>query len=124
MYTIQFNRAWNLLDISWSGLFTPDEMRRYAADCEACRRRERIEPGYRLRIVLTDNQPLPQDTLGVLGKVFENFPVSSRTAMVTKSAVARMQIRRTMMVPQMQIFDDPTAALAWLMAPQAREGGV
>jgi hypothetical protein len=28
-----------------------------------------------------------------------------------------MQIRRTMMVPRMQIFETPEAALEWLMAP-------
>jgi hypothetical protein len=117
MYSIKYHRQLNLLDITWSGLFTPDEMVQYAEDCRACWRRESLQDGYRLRIVLADGNPLPQDTLAVLAGAFTDYPVSCRTAMVTTSAVARMQIRRTMMVPRMQIFETPEAALEWLMAP-------
>lgn len=117
MYTIQYRRDINLLDIAWSGLFTPDDMAKYAEDCRACWTREHLEDGYRLRIILSDGKPLPKETLPVLADAFTDFPVSSRTAMVTTSAVARMQIRRTMMVPRMQIFDTPEAALEWLMSP-------
>ena len=117
MYTLHYDRPRDLLDISWSGLFTPEDMAHYAADCRACWKRERFAEGYRLRIVLSDDQPLPQETLAVLADAFADFPASSRTAMVTGSAIARLQIRRTMMVPHMRIFDTADAALAWLITP-------
>jgi hypothetical protein len=105
----------NLLDITWTGLFTPDDMIRYIDDCRLCWRREGIRDGYRERIVFSDNQPLSQGTLAVHSGAFTDFPVPSRTAMVTKSAIARMQIRRTMPMRQLEIFDTPEAALDWLM---------
>lgn len=117
MYTLDYDRPKNLLDISWSGLFTPEDMARYAADCRGCWKRERLADGYRLRIILSDGQPLPQETLAVLADAFTDFPTSGRTAMVTTSAIARLQIRRTMMVPHMRIFDTADEALAWLMMP-------
>jgi hypothetical protein len=115
VYTIQYRRDVDLLDITWAGLFTPEDMNRYAEECRACWRREGSREGYRLRIVLSDDQPLPQGTLAVLADAFTDFPASCRTAMVTASAIAKMQIWRTMMVPHMEIFDTPEAALKWLM---------
>ena len=117
MHTIRYVRELDLLDITWSGLFTPEGMATYAEDCRICWKREQFQPGYRLRIVLKDGQPLPQDTLKVLASAFKDFPRSGRTAMVTKEAIARLQIGRAMMEPHMQIFETPEAALEWLLAP-------
>ena len=117
MYTINYRRELNLLDITWSGLFTPEDMAQYADDCRECLRLERFQEGYRLRVVLTDGKPLPQHTLAVLADAFVGFPQSSRTAVVTTGAVARMQIMRAMLVPGMRLFDTPDAALEWLMSP-------
>ena len=117
MYTIRYVREFDLLDITWSGVFTPEEMVRYASDCCDCLRREKFKEGYLLRIVLSDDKPLPQATLAILADAFANYPASRRTAMVTNSAIARIQIRRTMMVPHMEIFDSPESALEWLREP-------
>lgn len=117
MYTIRYVREFDLLDISWSGLFTPASMAAYVEDCWACWKREQFRPGYLLRIVLEDGQPLPQDMLKVLAEAFVDFPQSSRTAMVTKGAIARLQISRAMMVPHMRIFDTSDGALKWLLEP-------
>ena len=116
MYAIQYVRELNLLDISWSGLFTPEDMAAYANDCWTCWRREQFPTGYRLRITLEDGQPLPQETLRILAGAFGGFPKSSRTAMVANGAIARLQIRRAMMEPHMRIFDSSDAALEWLLA--------
>jgi len=115
MYAIRYERDLDLLDISWSGLFTPKQMASYADDCWACWRREQFRPGYRLRICLEDGQPLPQATLKVLAGAFGDFPRSGRTAMVAGGAVARLQIGRAMMEPHMRIFETPEGALEWLL---------
>lgn len=125
MYTIQYRYSLNLLDITWVGLFTPEDMIRYIADCRLCWCREGIRDGYRERIVLSDDQPLPQGTLAVHAGAFGDFSVPYRTAMVTKSTIAQMQIRRTMRRANLEIFDTPEAALAWLTAADSppRNGG-
>lgn len=115
MYTVRYRHSMNLLDITWTGLITPADMIHYIDDCRLCWRREGIRDGYRERIVFSDDQPLPQGTLAIHAGAFTGFPVPSRTAMVTKSAIARMQIRRTMPKAQLEIFDTPEAALNWLM---------
>lgn len=119
MYTIEYKRDVNLLDITWSGLFTPTDMAAYAEACRACWHREQFQDGYRLRIILTDGQPLPQDTLSVLARAFINYPKSGRTAMVTSSTIAMLQIKRAMMEPHMRIFDTADAALEWLISDPA-----
>lgn len=117
MYTIHYRPEINLLDITWSALFTPEGMSEYAKDCRACWRREGFQSGYLLRIVLRDDLPLPQGTLAVLAGAFIDFPEAGRIAMVTRSAISRLQIKRAMMVPHMRIFDTPEAALDWLVVP-------
>ena len=117
MYSIRYVRELDLLDISWSGLFTPEGMTSYVEDCWACWKREQFRAGYRLRITLEDGQPLPQDTLRVLAGAFADFPKSRRAAMVVNGAVAGMQIRRAMMEPHMRIFETSEAALEWLLSP-------
>ena len=117
MHTIRYLARLDLLVITWSGLFTPEGMQSYAEDCQTCLERERFRAGYKLRIVIADNKPLPQDTLAVLEKVFGDFPKAGRIAMVTESSIMRLQIRRTMLVPHMDIFETPEAAMTWLMRP-------
>lgn len=115
-YSVRFQPGLNLLDITWAGLFTAEEMNRYVEDCRDCWRRERFSAGYRLRIVLSDDKPLPQDALTVLSNAFADYPAAGKIAMVTRSAIARIQINRTMMVSHMKIFDTPEQALEWLLA--------
>lgn len=118
LYAIEYRRDLNLLDISWSGLLAPQDMVRYVGDCRAVLRREGFSDGYRLRVEVKDNQPLPQETLATLASAFDGFPKPSRTALVTRSAIVRMQTKRGMAIdPNMQIFDTPGLALAWILAP-------
>jgi hypothetical protein len=114
VYTIQYRRDVDLLDITWAGLFTPEDMNRYAEEPRMLAARG-IREGYRLRIVLSDDQPLPQGTLAVLADAFTDFPASCRTAMVTASAIAKMQIPANHDGAAPEIFDTPEAALKWLM---------
>lgn len=116
MYTVRYRYSLNLLDITWSGLFAPENMLRYIADCRLCCRREGVRDSYRERIVFDDDQPFPLGTLAVHAGALTDFPVPCRTAMVTKSAIARKQIRRTMRRANLEIFDTPDAALVWLTA--------
>ena len=65
-YAIEYKRDLDLLDISWSGLFSPDGVAQYAADCRACLQRERFQDGFLLRILMSDSQPLTQEALQMI----------------------------------------------------------
>lgn len=114
MYRIEYRRDLNLLDIVWSGLITPEEILEYVEDCRRHRVREGFTSGYRLRITLADDlHALPQETLKVLSGAFANFPRSGRSAIVTRSAIARLQIKRALMAHH-RIFESSAEALEWL----------
>ena len=117
MYSIRYDASLDLLDVVWSGLFTPDVMIKYAADCRECLKRERFRDGFRLRVELSDDQPLSQETLKVLNEVFVDYPKPCRTAVVTRSAIVRMQTKRAMMLdPNTETFTSTDDALEWLTA--------
>ncbi|NNG58590.1 STAS/SEC14 domain-containing protein [Sphingomonas paucimobilis] len=117
MFTVAYVRSLNLLDIEWSGLIEAADVSVYAAECRARLRRERFGDGYLLRIVRTDNLPLPQDALFLLLTIFDDFPKAAQTAIVATGAVAKLQIRQVMTTsPSVRLFEDATAALDWLKA--------
>lgn len=58
MYKVEFQAGLNLFDVTWAGLLTPAAIAGYANECRAVRYRENVPPGFRLRITLTDGQPL------------------------------------------------------------------
>lgn len=117
MYAIRYQANVNLLDVTWTGLFRASDMTDYARDCRACRTSAGFTDGFRLRIVLSDDQPLPQEALAVLASAFDDFPKPSRLAWVTASSIARLQIKRAMMWPYTRIFETPEAAMEWLIEP-------
>jgi len=115
LYAIEYKRDLDLLDISWSGLFSPDGVAQYANDCRICWQRERFRDGFLLRILMSDGQPLTQDALQTMKSVFADFPKPRRIAMITRGAISRLQLKRALMLPNMQIFDNSDLALAWLL---------
>jgi hypothetical protein len=120
MYTIDFRHDLNLLDISWSGLFTPAAVDAYATELLARFAREGFRPGYRLRMDMTDSAVQPVEAATLINRRLGDFPRATRIAIVTRSAIARLQVRRFMTQPYLRIFDDAAAALDWLMQADAR----
>lgn len=114
MYDIDFIGAYRLLDVAWRGLLTSSEIRIYAAECRAILGSVDVKDGYFCRLTFVDGQPLPQDSLDTLAQAFVGFPQPRRSAMVTSSAIARLQIKRVLMTANMQIFRNPDDALIWL----------
>ena len=119
MHTVQYRSTEDLLDITWSGLFTSADMARYALDCSDIQAREGFKAGFRLRIWLRDGHPLPQESLAALAGAFTDFPKPSRQAWVTTSSLVRLQIKRTMLWSYARLFECPNEALAWLIGPDA-----
>ncbi|WP_322963011.1 STAS/SEC14 domain-containing protein [Sphingomonas fuzhouensis] len=118
MYSFEFRRDINLLDICWSGLFTPDIAMRYARELVDAFRRSGFRPGYRLRIDMSAITVQPKDAIMTVHEALSDFPRASRIAMVTSSAIGRQQIRRLMTQPYMRVFDNADDSLAWLTSPE------
>ncbi|WP_343528616.1 STAS/SEC14 domain-containing protein [Sphingomonas sp.] len=117
MYAIDFRHDLNMLDVRWTGLFTPPVALRYAREVIDGFRRSGFQPGYLLRIDMSAIIVQPHDGLMTLHEALRNYPRASRIAMVTRSALGRQQIRRLMHQPYLRIFDDADLAFAWLTEP-------
>lgn len=117
MYEINFRTDINLLDIAWHGLFDGETVAAYARDVKSRFVREGFSPGYRLRMDMSGSAVQPQEAVAAfrdhLGE--GQFPRASRIAIVTPSAIARLQVRREMTQSYMRIFPDAGPALAWLL---------
>jgi hypothetical protein len=114
MYTIAFRHDLNLLDIRWQGQFTPEAVDAYAHELTGRFVREGFRPGYRLRMDMTDSAVQPVVAATLINRRLGDFPAASRIAIVTRSAIARLQVRRFMTQPYLRIFDEAATAFDWL----------
>ena len=119
MYTIDLRTDANLVDIRWSGLFTPDTIAAYARELEHRFVAAGFRPGYRLRIDMSAASVQPRDAAAGIHARLSGFPKASRIAIVTASAITRLQVQRLMHQPYLRVFTDADAALAWLMEAAA-----
>ena len=116
MYDIYFRHDINLLDIAWHGLFSSDSVAAYAREVKGRFVREGFSAGYLLRMDMSKSAVQPQEAVAAfrdhLGEGM--FPRASRIAIVTSSAIAKMQVQREMTQPYLRVFAEPDDALAWL----------
>ncbi|WP_347093874.1 STAS/SEC14 domain-containing protein [Sphingomonas parapaucimobilis] len=118
MYAFQFRHDINLLDIQWTGHFTPEVANRYAQELVEAFRRSGFRPGYRLRIDMSAISVQPKEAIMTVHEALRDFPRASRIAMINGSAIGRQQIRRLMTQPYLRVFDSAEDSLAWLTAPE------
>ena len=119
MYDIMFRHDINLLDIRWHGLFSSEAVAAYARDVKARFVLEGFAPGYLLRMDMSDSAVQPQDAVAAFREHLGDgkFPRASRIAIVTSSAIARMQVRREMTQDYLRIFATAEESLQWLLEP-------
>ncbi|MBB4840507.1 hypothetical protein HNP52_003599 [Sphingomonas kyeonggiensis] len=115
MYRVAFRKELNLLDIEWLAMFGPDEVGDYARKLRDQFDAEGFAPGYLLRMDMRRSGVQAQAAVAAFRRHFAGFPVASRIAIVTESAIARMQIRREMTQPYLRIFGRAETALTWLL---------
>ena len=123
MYRIQFRHDLNLLDIAWHGLFSHEAVISYARDVKARFVEEGFRPGYRLRMDMSESAVQPQDALLAFRENLGDglFPRASRIAIVTRSAIARLQVKREMTQAYLRIFESADEALMWLTESYAAD---
>lgn len=115
MYLIRFLHDLNLLDIEWHGQFTAEAVATYADDVRVRFASAGFAPGYRLRIDMSRSAVQTQDALPAFRATFHDFPKASRIAIVTRSAITRMQVQREMTQTYLRIFDNGPESLDWLL---------
>ncbi|WP_313535135.1 STAS/SEC14 domain-containing protein [Sphingomonas sp.] len=121
MYTIRFQPERSLLDIAWHRIFLPDQVPDYARQCLQQFLAQGLKPGYLLRMDMRESAVQPRDTLDSFSSSFRDFPKASRIAVITASALQRMQVLRVMTQPYLRVFDDADSGLDWLLDPSACE---
>lgn len=114
-YSIAFHPELDLCDIHWTRLFTPDMAELYATDLTGRFVAAGFSPGYRLRIAMSACLVQPRDAALAINTRLSDFPKASRIAVVVGSTLQRMQVRRFMSQPYLQIFDDRNASYRWLL---------
>lgn len=119
MYSIAFRPDLNLVDIRWNGLFDQPSIDAYADELIRRFRAEGFAPGYRLRMDMIGTSVQPVDAAQAINRRLGSFHRASRIAIVTASAITRLQVRRFMAQPHLRIFDTADAALDWLVPPNA-----
>lgn len=119
MYDIVFRHDMNLLDITWYGLFDGDTVAAYAREVKARFVQEGFSAGYRLRMDMSDSAVQPQYAVVAFREHLGEglFPRASRIAIVTRSIIAKMQVRREMTQDYLRIFTKTDDALRWLLEP-------
>ncbi|MET3710334.1 hypothetical protein ABIC65_001014 [Sphingomonas trueperi] len=121
MYTIRFQPEHSLLDIAWHRILLADQVPDYARQCLQQFLAQGLKPGYLLRMDMRKSAVQPRDTLDSFARSFRDFPKASRIAVVTASALQRMQVLRVMTQPYLRVFDDPDQAMAGLLDADASE---
>lgn len=123
MYVIDFRQDMNLLDISWTGIFTDEGLADYARDLKRQFVEQGFQPGYLLRMDLTDSAVQTQEAVASFRSNLGDFPKARRIAIVTPSVIVRMQVRRVMTQPYLRIFALAEPALQWLLADEMAPAG-
>jgi hypothetical protein len=121
MYAIAFDHALNLVAIRWTGLFDEPTVDAYADELLRRFRTEGFRPGYRLSMDMSGCTVQPATAAAAIHARLGTFPRASRIAIVTASAITRMQVRRFMTQPYLRIFDSAVDARRWLVCDDTGE---
>ncbi|MEA3542322.1 MAG: STAS/SEC14 domain-containing protein [Pseudomonadota bacterium] len=113
-YSIVFRHDLRLMDVAWHRHFAAGDVGPYARECKVEFARQGFRPGYLLRMDMSQSAVQPQDAIAMFRTHFDGFPRARRIAVVTASAIARLQVKREMTQSYLQIFDRADTAFAWL----------
>ncbi|RDE07412.1 STAS/SEC14 domain-containing protein [Sphingomonas aracearum] len=116
MYSIDFCRSRNLVDIRWAGLFRSEAVNGYAEELEHRFLAAGFRTGYRLRMDMSAATAQPLVAVSRIHERLRGFPKASRIAVVAASSITHLQVRHYMKQDYLRLFDAPAPALDWLMA--------
>lgn len=116
MHQITVTPSNNLVDITLSGLMSPDDVRTYIADLTHQMVKGRLSAGYRMIIDVSDCPIQTQDMINTMASHMSGMLKAGAIAIVTGSSLARMQVRRLFHQPYARVVGTPAEARAWVLS--------
>jgi len=122
VHEVSVDKPHKLVAVRLSGFFQPEDLPAIADDVHDAIRGLGDSAGQHLTLYdVTAAQISPGTTMAMLGAIFADPDTrglwARKVAFVTPSALARMQAQRLREVrPDIGLFEDRAAALAWLLA--------
>ncbi|MFD1787711.1 STAS/SEC14 domain-containing protein [Sphingomonas floccifaciens] len=98
-------------------MLTLPQAKAYMDERQAGYAAHRVGPGHLVRMDMGDDPVQTAEVVSYMDQRVRDFPIPGRIAVVTSSAIARLQVRRVVysIDGNRRLFEDPTAALAWLL---------
>ncbi|MFV0625536.1 STAS/SEC14 domain-containing protein [Sphingomonas sp. ac-8] len=116
MYRVDIDSAHRLVTVTLRGFLTIAEAEAYMAELRTAHARTPALRGdFRMLLDLRDAMLPSREVLAVFRERHAALPHASRLALVTASALTRLQARRAIPHPALAFFDTPEAARAWLL---------
>jgi len=112
-YTVTFRPEINLVDTVMHSVLTLPQAKAYMDERAAGYAKYRVRPGHLMRINMGDHPAQSHDVVVYMDERVRDFPVPGRIAVVTSSAIARLQACRAVYAldGNRRLFEDPAAAL-------------
>lgn len=114
MYKITVDSSCSIIEVVVAGLLSLDEVLAYCAEVEPLIAKCAAKAGYRMLIDLSECAIQTQEVVGAFLTHAARMPKARASAIITGRSIIRMQIRRVMAGRELGIFDNRSAALAWL----------
>ncbi|HEX8415300.1 MAG TPA: STAS/SEC14 domain-containing protein [Sphingomicrobium sp.] len=116
MFTITHQPATNVIAVTVSGFFDLEGFERYATEVEPIiHRAAQIGEGYLMLLDISGCSIQTQEIAAAVQRHLANVPRARFCAVVTGASPARMQARRMIGSPTIQIFEESASALSWLI---------
>jgi len=115
MHIITVDRPHNLVHVVLTGTMTVAEVHAYMDDLGAAMARERIGSGYRIIIDVGGCTIQTQEMIGAMRGRMVSAPKAGAIAVVSGSALARLQIRRLFAQDYARTVATEAAARAWVL---------
>lgn len=116
MYDIRVDAARNLVEVTLSGMMSVAETARYMADLKHAISARRLDGSYVLVLDVSDCPIQSREMMQAMGSYMAAMPRARAIALVTGSALARLQLRRLFVQPYARIVATPGDARAWVLA--------
>lgn len=118
MHHVVANPAINMVEIRLSGFASLDDVAHLEAKLLDLFRSGKLKPDYLALSDISDCAIQSQDVLAALIRTIGRLPKAKRIAVITASAMLRLQLDRVIDRPYLRSVTDRKAAMDWLIAMQ------
>jgi hypothetical protein len=115
MYRIAIDAPRRLVEVVLSGMLSVDEVGRYMSELRGGIDAAAIGNDYAITVDVSACSIQTQDVIQAMGARMATMPKARAIAIVSESALARMQIRRLFHQPYARVVATQDDALAWVL---------